>query len=42
MTRIGALPMPADLGQRLTETAVALGVSVAEVVRRALETSERR
>jgi hypothetical protein len=34
--------MPADLGERLTEAAGALGVSVAEVLRRALERSERR
>jgi predicted DNA-binding protein len=34
--RLGALPMPAELAQRLTEAAGALGVSVAEVVRRAI------
>jgi hypothetical protein len=35
-TRLGALPMPAALAARLTEAAEGLGVSVAEVVRRAI------
>ena len=34
--RLGALPMPAELAQLLTLTAQELGVSVAEVVRRAV------
>jgi len=40
-TRIGALPMPADLAARLTEVAGSIGVSVAEVVRRAIASRRR-
>jgi hypothetical protein len=36
MARVGALPMSAELAARLTEAAGALGVSVADVVRRAV------
>jgi hypothetical protein len=35
IVRLGALPMPANLAQRLTLVAQELGISVAEVVRRA-------
>ncbi len=40
--RLGALPMPAELAQALNVAAQELGVSVAEVVRRALESSASR
>lgn len=41
-TRIGGLSMPAELAGRLTEVAGALGVSVAEAVRRAVDVSSAR
>jgi len=34
--RLGALPMPAELGERLAAVAAGLGVSISEVVRRGL------
>lgn len=36
MGRVGALPLSADLAERLAAAAVMLGVSVGEVVRRAV------